>query len=100
MTDALIAALITEVRDEKNIPSFVSDASIKNYILQANDYLQGLVASVDYDTDFTARGFLKDYVYYANSKMVDVFIENFRVAIFEWQMSKVSTEAYTSEVTS
>lgn len=83
---AAIDDLITEVKTDYQIPSFISDDSIRRYAEEGIAYFQSLVVgTVDYETDKQLRGLLKNYIYYAYEHVTNEFRDNFKPMILSWQ---------------
>lgn len=78
--------LITEVRQEFQIPPYFPDTGIGNYIREGIDWLDRLNPGRDYDTDLTYRSLLKNYVYYAYHHKVNEWENNYATLILSWQM--------------
>lgn len=65
MNDTQIKKLIEEIRLEQHISPNEEDEVIEKLIKEAEfDINSKSGAKIDYDTDLTARGLLKDYVMY------------------------------------
>ena len=83
---AAIDDLVTEVKTDYQIPSFIPDDSIKRYAEEGIAYFQSLVVgTVDYETDKQLRGLLKNYIYYAYEHVTNEFRDNFKPMILSWQ---------------
>lgn len=83
---AAIDNLVTEVKTDYQIPSFVSDETIKRYAEEGIAYFSGLIAGTpDYEADKQLRSLLKNYIYYTYEHVTNEFIENFKKAILTWQ---------------
>ena len=83
---AAIDDLITEVKTDYQIPSFISNETIQRYAEEGLAYFNSLVAGeLDYETDKQLRGLLKNYIYYAYEHVTNEFRENFQPMILSWQ---------------
>lgn len=89
MGEEAIKKLLKEIREEYQIPPYFSDDALTSYTKTAEHYLNSLVSKINYDTDFTARMLLKNYVFYAYHKKSDEFKINFNGDIVGWQMTYV-----------
>lgn len=84
----ILGQLIEEIREGFQIPPFYQDSSLRLDINEADCYLCSLIPNIDYNTDLIARGFLKNYVFYAYYKRTDEFKINYANSLLEWQFSK------------
>lgn len=89
MNDETVIKLLKEIREEYQIPPYFSDEALISYTKMAEHYLKSLVFEIDFDTDYTARMLLKNYVFYAYHKKPDDFKINFNGDIVGWQMTYV-----------
>jgi len=78
-------ALITEIREDYQLPPYVSDTVITRYIQEGEAFFNSLAISVDYDSDLELRSLLKNYVYYAWNHVLNEFQENYSRSILKWQ---------------
>lgn len=78
--------LISEVKTDYQIPSFISNETIQGYAEEGIAYFSSLVAGTpDYEADKQLRGLLKNYIYYAYEHVTNEFYENFKQIILLWQ---------------
>lgn len=82
----LISELVSEVREEFQIPPYFSDQAIENYIKEGKARLDTLNPERDLETDQTFRMLLKNYVYYAYHHKVNEWEENYASLILSWRM--------------
>lgn len=78
--------IIDEIRKEFQIPPFIEDSQLMNYMNEGKDRLDRLNPGRDPDTDLTFRSLLKNYVYYAYHHRVDDWERNYHSMILGWQM--------------
>lgn len=84
---AAIDDLVTEVKTDYQIPSFIPDDSIRRYAESGIAFFQGLVVgTIDYETDKQLRDLLKNYIYYAYEHVTNEFRANFKELILKWQL--------------
>lgn len=88
MDEDLMNTLISELRDE-GIPPYCSYESLLNYIKHGDAELRRYVYNIDYDKDQCARGFLKNYVWYAFNKVTNEFFINYGPSLTSWQFSLI-----------
>lgn len=81
--------LISEMREEYQIPPFFTDTMLETLISDSMYYFQKLYDRVDFDIDRSARELLKVRVFYAYNKRLDEFAENYANDIVRWQMQYV-----------
>lgn len=81
----MLETMITEVREEFQIPPYFSNEGIYNYLKEGEARLKFLNPLAD-ETDVTYRMLLKNYVYYAYHHKVNEFEENYASLILSWQM--------------
>ena len=83
---AAIDNLVTEAKTDYQIPSFISDETIKRYAEEGIAYFSSLIAGTpDYEADKQLRGLLKNYIYYAYEHVTNEFRDNFQKTILSWQ---------------
>lgn len=74
MSEQTINEILTEIKDEQQIPSFFNEKILINYIKEAEYNInQSSGNAIDYDEDLDARSLLKNYVLYANHKRLAEF---------------------------
>lgn len=84
---AAIDDLVTEVKTDYQIPSFIPDDTIRRYAENGIAFFQGLVVgTIDYETDKQLRDLLKNYIYYAYEHVTNEFRANFKELILKWQL--------------
>lgn len=84
--------LIAQVRMEFQIPPYFPDGSIKNYLEEGKQRLDGLNPGRDLEKDKTFRMLLKNYVYYAYHHKVNEWENNYSNAILAWQLGSEAEE--------
>lgn len=78
--------LISEVRQEFQIPPYFPDESIKNYLQEGKARLDSLNPGRDLKTDMLFRMLLKNYVYYAYHHKAHEWEQNYANLISTWQL--------------
>lgn len=78
--------LISEVRQEFQIPPYFPNESIKNYLQEGKARLDLLNPGRDLETDMLFRMLLKNYVYYAYHHKVHEWEQNYANLISTWQL--------------
>lgn len=87
MTEDNIHILCVEIRRDNQIPPYIADDVIHDYIKDGEAELSNMVNDVDFETDIVARSILKTYVLYAHHKMLDEFYVNHASRLLSWQLS-------------
>ena len=82
----MLETMITEVREEFQIPPYFPNEGILNYLKEGDARLKFLNPIVDEENDVTFKMLLKNYVYYAYHHKVNEFEENYGPLILSWQM--------------
>lgn len=91
MTQEEITLLCREIKEGFQIPPYFDDNLIVDYINRGIQYLDNLCPGTDYQSDYVARGLLKDYCHYCYYHRSNEFYQDCRNSIITWQMSKLET---------
>lgn len=79
--------LIQEIRDEQNVPYFVDDKTILTIVKEAiYDTNKKVGAEIDYESDLTARSFVKNYYLYASTYRLAEFREIYAGDLYDLQI--------------
>ncbi len=81
-------ALISEVREEFQIPPYFPDKALQRYLQEGKERLDGLNPGSDIEDDNTFRMLLKNYVYYAYHHKVHEWEQNYANLILNWQLGR------------
>lgn len=84
--------LITQIRQEFQIPPYFSDEALVNYIREGKERLDALNPGRDPEKDLTFRMLLKNYVYYAYHHKVNEWEQNYANTILSWQLGSEAAE--------
>ena len=84
--------LITQIRQEFQIPPYFSDEALANYIREGKERLDALNPGRDPEKDLTFRMLLKNYVYYAYHHKVNEWEQNDANTILSWQLGSEAAE--------
>lgn len=78
---------VEEIREEQNIPYFITDATILNIIKEAiYDTNSKVGFEIDYDTDLSARAYIKNYYLYAATYRLAEFRELYSGDLIDLQI--------------
>ena len=78
--------LISEVREEYQIPPFISDTVLRQYAIESDAYFRQLKPNCNFDADAVYRLLLKARIYYAHNHVLNEFEDNYKRSILTWQM--------------
>ena len=78
--------LITEIRQDYQIPPYFQDTGLMRYLEEGKARLDFLNPGQSLDDDYTFRMLLKNYVYYAYHHKVNEWEDNYKALILSWQM--------------
>lgn len=92
MDEGLVSVLVSEMREDFQIPPFISDATIERYINEGYYRLDKLNPDRDIVTDLNFRSLLKSYGFYAYNHKTAEFYENYASEILSWQMEAFNDE--------
>lgn len=84
--------LITEIREDYQIPPYFSDKGIKRLITEGMAYLSVLNPGCDVQSDVVYRSLVKNYSYYAYHHKVDEFQKNYAEMILTWQLESEAAD--------
>jgi len=83
--------LITEIREDYQIPPYFSNESLLRIINEGMAYLDRLNPGCNVQSDLVYRALVKNYSYYSYHHRIDEFEKNYAGMILTWQMeSEVS----------
>lgn len=88
--------LITEIREDYQIPPYYPDKGIGRLITEGMEYLSKLNPGCDIRSDVVYRSLVKNYSYYAYHHKVDEFQTNYARMILTWQLESEVTDGNTS----
>ncbi len=77
---------IQEIREDFQIPPYFSDKAMERLIQEGISYFEMLNPGSNYETDYTYRSLLKNYVYYAYHHKTEEFSNNYASMILSWQL--------------
>lgn len=80
------ADLIAEVREDYQLPPYLSDATVKRSLNRAYEFLRPLVPDADF-TQNPAKGLLLNGAYYDIQHKFNEFAENYGPDIRHWQLN-------------
>ena len=86
MSKEELATLVTEMREEFQIPPYYSDAQLSILAQEGECTVGGLNPGCSIIDDLTYRMLLKNYMYYAYHHRVSEFMDNYSSVILTWQM--------------
>lgn len=78
--------LVSEVREEFQIPPYFPDTALERYLKEGKERLDRLNPGRDIETDNTFRMLLKNYVYYAYHHKINEWEQNYASLILSWQL--------------
>lgn len=78
--------LMTEVREEFQIPPYFPDTALRRYLEEGKRRLDELNPGRDPEKDLTFRMLLKNYAYYAYHHKVNEWEQNYSGVILSWQL--------------
>lgn len=96
MEETVLAELVSEMREDFQIPPYFSDAQLSMYAKEGYAYLEQLNPGCEPVNDLICRSLLKNYMYYAVHHKVNEYIENYKSAIVTWQLE---TEVVVDDTT-
>lgn len=77
--------LISEFKEDFQIPPFYSDKTLLNYAREGYQYLNSK-KEFNLETDLTGRSLLKNYMLYAYYKKLDEFETNYLSNVYGWML--------------
>lgn len=89
--------LVDEVRDDFQIPPYISDGTISRAVSESAARIGSLVEDMDLETDVTARGLVKNRAYYVINHITEEFEPAYGHEIRAWQLGMEVTEDETDE---
>lgn len=87
MTDDELTALVSEFREDFQIPPYYADAVLKRAVQLCVARLTGLKSDADFVNDLEGRGLLKNYAYYELYHNSDEFMTNYGTDVRTWQLN-------------
>ena len=80
--------LVSEVREEFQIPPYFSNKSLENYVKEGYKKLLDLNPGADIKNDVVFRMLLKNYVNYAYHHKAHEWRENYKSDILQWMLGR------------
>lgn len=80
--------LVSEVREDFQIPPYFSNKSLENYIKEGHRILLDLNPGADIEQDVTFRMLLKNYVNYAYHHKAHEWRDNYKGDILQWMLGR------------
>lgn len=94
MTDEEMTVLVTEFREDFQIPPYYPDDVLTRAVKLCAARLTGLKSDADFVNDLEGRGLLKNYAYYEIYHNADEFMKNYGQDVRTWQLNaEVSDDA-------
>lgn len=87
MTDEEISTLISEFREDFQIPPYYPENVLKRALQLCAARLTGLKSDADFVNDVEGRGLLKNYAYYEINHSADEFMKNYGPDVRTWQLN-------------
>lgn len=82
-----LTSFISEMREDFQLPPYLSDDSIKRAITHANQRLKQLRPNIEPIEDDSSTYFVKMYSYYIICKKGDEFEKDYQNDLLSWQLS-------------
>lgn len=92
-----IGVLINEIREDFNIPPYVTDDALKRYVRESESFFSLLSPSCDYDSDLTYRELLKSRAYYAWQHALPDYETGYASMILTWLAQRTVYTADTED---
>ena len=87
MTDEEMAVLVTEFREDFQIPPYYPEYVLKRALQLCAARLTGLKRDADFVRDLVGRGPLKNHAYYEFYHNADEFMKNYGPDVRTWQLN-------------
>lgn len=85
METTVLEDIVSEMRDEFQIPPYYDDAQLKNLAKEGYFALDKLNSGQDIKNDLQFRMLVKNYMYYGVHHRVNEFFDNYGQTILGWQ---------------
>ena len=87
-----LTQILSEMRDDFQLPPYLSDDTIKRALTQANSRLKQLRPDVNPVEDSSSAYFVKMYAYYILCKKGNEFEQDYENDLLSWQLSAEVSE--------